>query len=87
MSNCRVYVRQYCAKIDEAARNRMEDACDAPLLAYYARRQAEDAATAGNGRLARNKLEQAILNQSRRLVAEPNAPLDLLLWTDFELEE
>ena len=52
-----------------------------------ARRQAEDAATAGNGRLARNKLEQAILNQSRRLVAEPNAPLDLLLWTDFELEE
>ena len=66
---------------------RMEDACDAPLLAYYARRQAEDAATAGNGRLARNKLEQAILNQSRRLVAEPNAPLDLLLWTDFELEE
>lgn len=66
---------------------RMEDACNAPLLAYYARRQAEDAATAGNGRLARNKLEQAILNQSRRLVAEPNAPLDLLLWTDFELEE
>ena len=66
---------------------RMEDACDAPLLAYYARRQAEDAATAGNGRLARNKLEQAILNQSRRLVAEPNAPLDLLLWTDFELDE
>ena len=47
----------------------------------------QDAATAGNGRLARNKLEQAILNQSRRLVAEPNAPLDLLLWTDFELEE
>ena len=24
MSNCRVYVRQYCAKIDEAARNSME---------------------------------------------------------------
>ena len=66
---------------------RMEDACDAPLLAYFTRRQAEDAATAGNGRLARNKLEQAILNQSRRLVAEPQAALDELLWTDFELDD
>ena len=63
----------------------MEDACAAPLLAYYTRCQAEDAAKNGNGRLARNTLEAAILNQSRRLVASPDAPLDLLLWTDFDL--
>ena len=66
---------------------RLDEGCKAPLLAYYARRQAADAAKAGNGRMARNTLEQAILNQSRRLVAAPAAPLDLLLPGDFELEE
>lgn len=64
---------------------KLDEACDLPLLGYYGRRQAEDAATAGNGRLARNTLEQAILNQSRRLVAEPSAPLELLLPGDFEV--
>lgn len=65
----------------------LDEGCKAPLLAYYARRQAENAAKAGNGRMARNTLEQAILNQSRRLVADPDAPLDRLLIGDFELEE
>ena len=65
----------------------LDEGCKAPLLAYYARRQAESAAKAGNGRMARNTLEQAILNQSRRLVADPDAPLDRLLIGDFELEE
>ena len=66
---------------------RLDEGCKAPLLAYYARRQAEDAARAGNGRMARNTLEQAILNQSRRLVADAAAPLEVLLAGDFELEE
>ncbi len=61
--------------------------CDAPLLAYYKVQQAFNAAKAGNGRLARNTLEKAILNQSRRLAAEPDAPLDTLLRADFELGE
>ena len=46
-----------------------------------------DSRTAGNGRLARNTLEKAIFNQSRRLVAEPNAPLDLILPSDLEFDE
>lgn len=56
-----------------------------PLLSYYDEQQATNAATAGNGRLARNTLEKAILNQGRRLVAEPEAPLDVLLRADFDL--
>lgn len=64
---------------------RLEEGCDEPLREYYARRQAQDAAKAGNGRLARNTLEAAILNQSRRLAGQPQAPLDLLLREDFEL--
>ena len=64
---------------------RLAPACDAPLRAYYAARQAADARTAGNGRLARNTLEKAIFRQSRRLVADPAAELDLLLEEDLEL--
>ena len=56
-------------------------------LPAIARRQAADARTAGNGRLARNTLEKAIFYQSRRLVAEPAAALDVLLPSDLELEE
>ena len=66
---------------------RLAESCIFPLLGYYKRRQALDSRTAGNGRLARNTLERAIFNQSRRLVAEPDAPLDLILPSDLEFEE
>ena len=66
---------------------RLDESCTFPLLGYYKRRQALDSRTAGNGRLARNTLEKAIFNQSRRLVAEPNAPLDLILPSDLEFDE
>ena len=65
----------------------LAEACTEPLLGYYARWQAADARTAGNGRLARNTLEKAIFHQSRRLVAEPAAVLDLILPSDLELKE
>ena len=66
---------------------RLAESCTEPLRGYYERRQAEDARTAGNGRLARNTLEKAIFHQSRRLVAEPAAELDLILPSDLEFEE
>lgn len=72
------------------ARNKgytLAEACTEPLLGYYARWQEADARTAGNGRLARNTLEKAIFHQSRRLVAEPAAALDLILPSDLELKE
>lgn len=65
----------------------LAEACTKPLLGYYARWQESDARTAGNGRLARNTLEKAIFHQSRRLVAEPAAALDLILPSDLELKE
>ena len=65
---------------------RLAESCTEPLRGYYARRQAEDARTAGNGRLARNTLEKAIFHQSRRLVAEPAAELDVILPGDLELQ-
>ena len=66
---------------------RLDEECDAPLLDFYQRRQAADSRNAGNGRLARNTLERAIYNQSRRLVAEPDAPLDLILAGDLDLDD
>lgn len=72
------------------ARNKgytLAEACTEPLLGYYVRWQEADARTAGNGRLARNTLEKAIFHQSRRLVAEPAAALDLILPSDLELKE
>ena len=66
---------------------RLAESCTKPLLGYYARWQESDARTAGNGRLARNTLEKAIFHQSRRLVAEPAAALDLILPSDLELKE
>ena len=66
---------------------RLAESCTFPLLGYYKRRQALDSRTAGNGRLARNTLEKAIFNQSRRLVAEPAAELDLILPGDLEFEK
>ena len=66
---------------------RLAEGCTFPLLGYYKRRQALDSRTAGNGRLARNTLEKAIFNQSRRLVAEHAAELDLILPSDLEFEE
>ena len=64
----------------------LDEGCKLPLVTYFDRKQAEDAATNGNGRMARNTLEKAILNQSKRLVADPDASLELLLPGDFELD-
>jgi SpoVK/Ycf46/Vps4 family AAA+-type ATPase len=66
---------------------RLDEGCIFPLLGYYRRCQAQDSRTAGNGRLARNTLERAIFNQSRRLVVQTDAALDLILAGDLEFEE
>jgi len=70
----------------------LDDGCTAPLLAYFARRQQTDARLAGNGRMARNLIEDAILSQSRRLTAGDvtaltREDLETLLPADFDLTE
>ncbi len=65
----------------------IDEGAELPLLTYFNLVQATRSATAGNGRLVRNKIEEAILNQSRRLVAEPDADLSLLTSRDFDLSD
>ena len=57
-----------------------------PMKEFFDHVQATNPMEAGNGRLVRNKVEEAILNQSRRLVAEPDADMSLLKLMDFVLE-
>ena len=64
----------------------LDESCRDVLIQWYDEQQAADAATNGNGRMARNVLEKAILNQARRLVADADADLALLLPGDFELD-
>jgi len=75
------------AKINAAQRGyRFAEGVEEALLEFFVRTQAKNSRESGNGRLARNELEQAIVNQSRRLVAEPESPLSELRIGDFDLE-
>ena len=61
----------------------INDDAKQPLTAYFTEVQAERAAEAGNGRLARNTVEDAILHQAERLVKEPEASIEELKKEDF----
>ena len=54
------------------------------LEKYFDEVQSINAAEAGNGRLARNVVEDAILRQSERLVKDPSADMSRLMKEDFD---
>ena len=65
----------------------IDESADPTLTTYFNTIQMTRAKDAGNGRLARNKVEEAILNQSKRLVVEKDADLSVLLSQDFDLSD
>ncbi len=76
------------AKINAASRGyRLSDHAVSALLDYFCVIQAMESRESGNGRLARNVIESAILAQSRRVLEQPDVPLDLLEKCDFDLFE
>nr|MCR4855393.1 hypothetical protein [Erysipelotrichaceae bacterium] len=58
-----------------------------PLQDYFTLIQAKNDPNSGNGRLARNLVEDAILNQSKRLLEDPEAEMNVLERIDFNLSE
>ncbi|MBQ6493093.1 MAG: AAA family ATPase [Erysipelotrichaceae bacterium] len=56
-----------------------------PLQDYFTLIQAQNDPNSGNGRLARNLVEDAILNQSKRLLENPDAQMNVLERQDFRL--
>ena len=76
------------AQINATSRGyRISEDANAALLDYFCVIHAMGDRTSGNGRLARNVIESAILAQSRRVLEQPNAALDLLEKCDFDLFE
>ena len=57
-----------------------------PLQDYFTIIQSRNDPNSGNGRLARNLVEDAILNQSKRLLNNPDEQMNLLKREDFNLE-
>ena len=66
---------------------RIAEEANAPLEKYFAKIQARKDTTSGNGRLARNLVEEAILNQAKRVLENPQDEIDLLKLEDFDLKE
>ena len=76
------------AQINATSRGyRLSEDAKAALLDYFCVVQAMDDRSSGNGRLARNVIESAILAQSRRVLDQSDAVLDLLEKCDFDLFE
>ena len=76
------------AEINAKSRGyRLSDEAKRALLDYFCVIQAMESRESGNGRLARNVIESAVLAQSRRVLEQPDAPLDLLEKCDFDLFE
>ncbi|MBR2802169.1 MAG: AAA family ATPase [Erysipelotrichaceae bacterium] len=64
---------------------KIDPECEKPLQNFFTLMQARKDVTSGNGRLARNIVEDAILHQSKRVLEDPNAEFDVLKLEDFDL--
>lgn len=63
----------------------LNEEVEEPLKSYFLKVQMQNSETSGNGRLVRNTIEQAILNQSSRVLKNPECKLNELLLQDFQL--
>ncbi|WP_346876999.1 AAA family ATPase [Clostridium sp. UBA5712] len=66
---------------------KVSEDCKEQLIKLFEKNQIKGRNDSGNGRLARNIIEKAILNQSKRLIVDSNAPMNLLCYEDFKFEE
>lgn len=60
--------------------------CAEPLINYFEKKNSKGKNDSGNGRLARNTVEKAIVNQSKRILQENSGDYQTLLLVDFELK-
>ena len=65
---------------------RLHELIKEPLTEYYRQIQANDSQRSGNGRLARNVVEEAIIHQSKRIINDKDAELDLILLEDIDFK-
>ncbi|MBP3285262.1 MAG: AAA family ATPase [Clostridia bacterium] len=65
----------------------IDSSCVQPLISFFETKNIKGKNDSGNGRLARNVVEKAIVNQSNRIINENESDFELLKLVDFELEE
>lgn len=65
----------------------INDECKEALYAYFDKIQKDNSKMSGNGRMARNKVEEAILNQASRILKDPSQNLQELKLEDFKLDD
>lgn len=63
------------------------DDCREAMIQLFDKSQIKGRNDGGNGRLVRNTIEAAILNQSQRLIHHSEAKLDQLTYEDFKFED
>lgn len=66
---------------------KISEDCKEPLIKLFEKKQIKGRNDSGNGRLVRNIIESAILNQSKGLIEDDTIPMDLLKYDDFKFEE
>lgn len=66
---------------------RIDDGCKEGLIKLFEKSQIKGKNDSGNGRLVRNIIESAILEQSKRLIKDKIQPMDLLTFEDFKFED
>jgi SpoVK/Ycf46/Vps4 family AAA+-type ATPase len=79
---------QIAIKTAAAKGYRIAESCLEPLARLFEKSQIKGRNDSGNGRLVRNVIEGAILEQSKRLAADPGAAtaLDELIPSDFKFD-
>ena len=65
---------------------RIAEDCKEALIRLFEKNQIKGRNDSGNGRLVRNVIESAIIEQSKRVLNQKNAELDLLKYEDFKFE-
>ncbi|MDR0762019.1 MAG: AAA family ATPase, partial [Campylobacteraceae bacterium] len=65
----------------------INDDCKKPLIELYDKKQIKGKNDSGNGRLARTIIESAILRQSKRLLKDKGAQINILSSEDFNFED
>ena len=65
----------------------ISDSCYVPIIELFERHQIKGRYDSGNGRLARNIVDSAILLQSQRVVKDPTQDLEVLIPEDFGFME
>lgn len=64
---------------------KLNESCKEPLFDYFEKKQADKTKMSGNGRMVRNLIEEALINQSRRVLKDTLAVFDELLPEDFDI--